>query len=54
MPQIIGAPPFVDGSALAMSPGLGQHTDAILREHGYSTSEIADLVGRAVVALGAD
>jgi crotonobetainyl-CoA:carnitine CoA-transferase CaiB-like acyl-CoA transferase len=50
MPQVIGAPPFVDGSALAVSPGLGQHTEIILREHGYNANEIADLVARGVVA----
>ncbi len=52
MPQVIGAPPFTDGSALAASPGLGQHTEAILREHGYGATEIADLVDRKVIALG--
>jgi crotonobetainyl-CoA:carnitine CoA-transferase CaiB-like acyl-CoA transferase len=53
MPQIIGAPPLVDGSALATSPGLGEHTEAILREHGYGANEIADFAGRGVVAQGA-
>jgi crotonobetainyl-CoA:carnitine CoA-transferase CaiB-like acyl-CoA transferase len=52
MPQVIGAPPFVDGSPLAVAPGLGEHTQAILREHGYASSEIADLLARGVVATG--
>ncbi len=52
MPQVIGAPPFVDGSALATSPGLGEHTEAILREHGYGVNEIAEFAARRVVAMG--
>jgi len=51
MPQLIGAPPLVDGSPLAVAPGLGEHTEAILREHGYGAGEIADLLGRGVVAV---
>lgn len=51
MPQIIGAPPLVSGSRLATSPGLGEHSEAILHEHGYTAGQIGDLVGRGVVAL---
>lgn len=51
MPQVIGAPPFIDGSRLATAPGLGEHTEAVLQEHGYDKSEIADLIGRGVVAV---
>jgi crotonobetainyl-CoA:carnitine CoA-transferase CaiB-like acyl-CoA transferase len=52
MPQVIGAPPLVDGSRLAVSPGLGEHTEAILREHGYGAREITDLLACGVVATG--
>ena len=31
-------------------PGLGEHTDEILAEHGYSATEIAELRARQVVA----
>jgi crotonobetainyl-CoA:carnitine CoA-transferase CaiB-like acyl-CoA transferase len=51
MPQVIGAPPFVDGERLATAPGLGEHSETILREHGYTADQIADLARRGVVAL---
>jgi len=52
MPQVIGAPPFIDGNPLAISPALGEHTETILHEHGYAAVEIADLLTRGVVATG--
>ena len=52
IPQVIGAPAFVDGSRLATAPGLSEHSEVILHEHGYTAGEIADLVRRGVVALG--
>jgi crotonobetainyl-CoA:carnitine CoA-transferase CaiB-like acyl-CoA transferase len=51
VPQLIGAPPLVSGSSLATAPGLGEHSEPILREHGYTADEVADLVRRGVVAL---
>lgn len=51
MPQIIGAPPLVDGTPTALAPGLGEHTEAILREHGYAAPEIDGFANRGVVAL---
>ena len=51
MPQVIGAPPFVEGSQLATAPGLGEHSEIILHEHGYTADEIADLARRGVIAL---
>jgi crotonobetainyl-CoA:carnitine CoA-transferase CaiB-like acyl-CoA transferase len=35
-----------------VSPSKGEHTAAILAEHGYSQADIADLAGAGVVVLG--
>jgi crotonobetainyl-CoA:carnitine CoA-transferase CaiB-like acyl-CoA transferase len=51
LPNLVGLPSFVDGDARGVAPALGQHTDAILAEHGYSLTEIATL--RAGKAVGA-
>ena len=50
LPNLIGLPPFQDGTPRSISPGLGQHTTAILREHGYSDTEINDLTNAGVIA----
>jgi crotonobetainyl-CoA:carnitine CoA-transferase CaiB-like acyl-CoA transferase len=34
------------------SPLLGEHTAAVLAEHGYSDAEIADLAEREIIAFG--
>jgi crotonobetainyl-CoA:carnitine CoA-transferase CaiB-like acyl-CoA transferase len=52
LPNLIGLAPFDDGAPRAVSPSLGEHTAAILREHGYTEGEIAALVGRGVVRVG--
>ena len=49
LPNIIGLPAFESGTKRATAPGLGEHSAAILGEHGYSAGDIADLVAHGVV-----
>jgi crotonobetainyl-CoA:carnitine CoA-transferase CaiB-like acyl-CoA transferase len=50
-PNIVGLAAFVPGSAKARSPMLGEHSAAILAEHGYGAAEIAGLIaGRVITA----
>jgi crotonobetainyl-CoA:carnitine CoA-transferase CaiB-like acyl-CoA transferase len=51
MPNIPGLPPLVDGTARATAPTCGEHSHEVLREHGYSAAQIADLAGRGVVGV---
>jgi len=50
MPNIPGLPPLESGTKRAHAPTVGEHTRQVLAEHGYSTAEIADLLGRKIVA----
>jgi crotonobetainyl-CoA:carnitine CoA-transferase CaiB-like acyl-CoA transferase len=52
LPNLIGLPDFADGASRTVSPSKGEHTAAILAEHGYSQADIADLAGAGVVVLG--
>jgi crotonobetainyl-CoA:carnitine CoA-transferase CaiB-like acyl-CoA transferase len=57
LPNLIGLPSFEDGDRRSVSPSKGEHTEAILREHGYEADAISRLeadgvVGRAGAADG--
>jgi crotonobetainyl-CoA:carnitine CoA-transferase CaiB-like acyl-CoA transferase len=52
LPNLVGLPPFEDGAPRAIAPSLGEHTETILREHGFADAEIAALAARGVVRLG--
>jgi crotonobetainyl-CoA:carnitine CoA-transferase CaiB-like acyl-CoA transferase len=49
LPNLVGLPAFEDGTARTVAPSKGEHSAAILAEHGYSGGEIAALVTEGVV-----
>jgi crotonobetainyl-CoA:carnitine CoA-transferase CaiB-like acyl-CoA transferase len=53
IPNLPGLPRLIDGTARATAPTCGQHTQAILSEHGYGDSQIAELAARGVVGMQA-
>ena len=51
LPNLIGLPPFEDGHPRAIAPGKGEHSAAILREHGYGQPDIDRLVADGIVGV---
>jgi crotonobetainyl-CoA:carnitine CoA-transferase CaiB-like acyl-CoA transferase len=51
MPNLIGLPPFESGAARAIAPAPGEHTAEILREHGYSATDINQLAAAGAIRL---
>jgi crotonobetainyl-CoA:carnitine CoA-transferase CaiB-like acyl-CoA transferase len=49
MPNIPGLPRFENGTRRAHAPSLGEHSAEVLAEHGYSETEIGDLLERKVI-----
>jgi len=50
MPNIPGLPPLQSGTKRAHAPTVGEHTRAVLAEHGYGSDEIGSLLARRIVA----
>jgi len=50
VPTLPGTPPQPDGTPRATAPVPGQHTEAILAEHGFDAGEIAALLSQGTVA----
>jgi len=50
MPNIPGLPPFESGTKRAHAPRLGEHSRAVLADHGYTPAEIEALFEKKVVA----
>jgi crotonobetainyl-CoA:carnitine CoA-transferase CaiB-like acyl-CoA transferase len=53
LPNLIGLPPFEDGSPRTVAPSKGEHSAAILAEHGFSSADIAGFVAKGVVLQAA-
>jgi len=50
VPTLPGTPPSPDGTPRGTAPVTGQHSTAILAEHGYSAAEIDTLLKQGIVA----
>jgi crotonobetainyl-CoA:carnitine CoA-transferase CaiB-like acyl-CoA transferase len=50
VPTLPGTPPQAHGTSRALAPVPGQHTQAILAEHGFDAGEIAALLSQGTVA----
>ncbi|MCW5747327.1 MAG: CoA transferase [Alphaproteobacteria bacterium] len=52
VPALPGMATLADGTPAATAPVCGQHTAAILREHGYGDADITRLAASGVIAAG--
>ncbi len=50
IPSIPGVPPLESGTPRATAPLAGMDTEAVLHEHGYTASEVADLSRRGIIS----
>ena len=50
VPTLPGTLPQLDGTPRGTAPVIGQHTNEILRQHGYAGAEIASLKAKGIVA----
>jgi len=50
IPNIAGIAPFAKDTPRGTTPVVGQHTDEVLRDHGFTAADIALLVERKVVS----
>ena len=50
VPALPGMLPQLDGTPRGSAPATGQHTAAILAEHGYSGADIDSLLAKGIVA----
>src|SRR3954465_8528693 len=50
VPALPGMQPQLDGTPRGTAPVTGQHTAAILAEHGYSGADIDSLLAKGIVA----
>jgi crotonobetainyl-CoA:carnitine CoA-transferase CaiB-like acyl-CoA transferase len=53
VPALPGTPRQAVGTLRGTAPATGEHTAAILAEHGYSAAEIKKLMADGVVAAAA-
>jgi len=49
VPNAPGIMPLEQGKPLAMAPLVGEHSEDIMREHGYGEEEIAILISDGVL-----
>lgn len=50
VPNVAGIAPFAQGTPRGSTPVLGQHTEEVLRDHGFSAADVAALIERKVVS----